>query len=152
MTDTINHEKSLDSPVQVSANLMGRPILFFDGECGLCDASVNWFLTRDRRQILSFAPLQGKTAAKYLPSEAIESLESVVLFDKQGLHRRSSAIVRALGYLGGHYRLYSWLLWLIPKPIREVGYRVVARLRYRIFGKRESCRMPTQEERGRIFP
>lgn len=148
----MHHEKSVESPVQESADLSGRPILFFDGVCGLCDASVNWFLSRDGRRVLSFAPLQGETAKRYLPAESIESLESVVLLDERGLHRRSSAIVRALGHLGGFYRLYSFLLWLVPKPFREIGYRVIARLRYGIFGKRESCRMPTPADRGRILP
>jgi predicted DCC family thiol-disulfide oxidoreductase YuxK len=129
-----------------------HPILFFDGVCGLCNASVDALLKRDRSGALRFAPLQGETAARLLPEEDIRGLKSLVLIDSAGVHRRSGAVVRVLRHLGGRYRFYGALLWTIPRPLRDLGYRVVSRLRYRLFGKKETCRLPTPKERERFLP
>ena len=130
----------------------GRPILFFDGVCGLCNRSVDFALARDRRQRLLFAPLQGDTARERLDQTDVESLQTVILVDARGVHRRSSAVVRVLWLLGGLWRVAGTLLWLIPRPLRDLGYKLVARYRYRWFGRKETCRMPTPEERARFLP
>jgi predicted DCC family thiol-disulfide oxidoreductase YuxK len=75
----------------------------------------------------------------------------VVLVDGAGVHRRSSAAVRTLGHLGGRYRLYARMLWVIPAPIRELGYKCVSKLRYRIFGKKDLCRLPKPGESVRFL-
>jgi len=128
-----------------------HPVLFFDGVCGLCDRTVTQLLRQDRAGVLRFAPLQGETAARLLPEEDVKGLASVVLIDGAGTHRRSDAIVRVLGHLGGRSRVYAGLLRAVPRPVRDLGYRFVARARYRVFGKKDVCRMPTAEERGRFL-
>lgn len=130
----------------------GRAILFFDGVCGLCNRSVDFALARDRRQRLLFAPLQGETARERLDQSDVESLSTVILADARGVHRRSSAVVRVLWLLGGGWRIAGTLLWLVPKPLRNLGYKLVARYRYRWFGRKETCRMPTPDERSRFLP
>ena len=65
--------------------------------------------------------------------------------------RRSSAVVGLLRQLGGPWRVVGTLLWLVPRPLRDVGYRVVARSRYRIFGRQDTCRVPTPWERERFL-
>lgn len=128
------------------------PVLFFDGVCGLCNRFVDLALSRDRSGTLLFAPLQGRTARDVLGPESGEQLETVVLADDRGVHRRSSAVVRVLWRLGGWRRAAAALLWVIPRPIRDMGYRCVVRNRYRWFGRKEACRMPTPEERDRFLP
>ena len=127
------------------------PIIFFDGVCGLCNRFVDFVLPRDRRQEFRFAPLQGETARRYLASEEIAALKTVVLVDETGVHRQSTAVLRVLKRLGGGWPLLSRILQLVPTPLRDVGYRLVARNRYRLFGKKDACRMPTPEERGRLL-
>lgn len=129
-----------------------HPVLFFDGVCGLCDATVNWLLRRDRAGVLRFAPLQGDTAARVLPAADAQDLRSVVLVDGQGVHRRSAAAVRTLRHLGGRYRVLAHLLWLIPGPLRELCYKTVSKLRYRLFGKKDLCRLPNPGENERFLP
>ncbi len=126
-------------------------IVFFDGVCGLCNHTVDFLLKRDRRGVLKFAPLQGETAAEILPEEVRKDLNTFVFADHGHLHYRSSAMARILMQLGGFWWLAGALLWLIPSPIRNVAYRIVSRLRYRLFGRKESCRMPTPEERDRFL-
>lgn len=128
------------------------PIVFFDGVCGLCNRTVDLLLKRDTRGVLRFAPLQGDTAQKLLTADDVESLSSLVFWDGANLYRRSAGTVRIFWRLGGLWKVLAALLWLVPLPIRNAGYRVIAAYRYRWFGKRETCRMPTPEERERFLP
>jgi predicted DCC family thiol-disulfide oxidoreductase YuxK len=129
-----------------------QPILFFDGMCGLCNSSVDFVMKRDTRDVFRYAPLQGETAAEHLSQSDREDLDSVVLKTRDGLYRHSSAIVRILWKLPGVWPVLGTLLWVIPRPLRNFGYRVVAKNRYRFFGKKETCRLPKPEEIGRLLP
>lgn len=129
-----------------------RPILFFDGVCGLCNRVVDFCLRNDRRGRILFAPLQGETAAAKLPADDTASISTVVFLDGGRVSRRSTAVVRLLRHMGGIWVPLSWLLWLIPWPLRDPGYRLVARLRYRLFGRHDTCRLPTPADRARVLP
>lgn len=127
------------------------PIVFFDGVCGLCNSSVDFVLRNDVHGRLLFAPLQGTTAGQLLPEADRNNLGSLVLAENGRLYRRSAAVVRILWKLGPLWKLPAALLWIIPAPIRNLGYRLVAALRYRLFGKKTACRMPSPEERSRFL-
>ena len=128
-----------------------KSILFFDGVCGLCNSFIDFVLKHYRNGRVVFAPLQGETAAANLPAEDAETLDTVVFLDGGQATRRSSAIVRILIRLGGFWKLLGSVLWLVPRPLRDIGYKVIARNRYRFFGKKETCRMPTPQERARFL-
>jgi predicted DCC family thiol-disulfide oxidoreductase YuxK len=138
------------SPAECSRD--DAPIIYFDGVCGLCNRSVDRVMAWDREQVFRFAPLQGETAAARLSPEDTRNLDSLVVQVDGKTYHRSSAVVRILWRLGGVAGLFGTLLWLIPRPLRDLGYRVVATNRYRMFGKKETCRMPTPEERARFLP
>ncbi|MCA9039618.1 MAG: DUF393 domain-containing protein [Planctomycetaceae bacterium] len=127
-------------------------ILFFDGVCGMCNRVVDFVMRHDKTGKIKVAPLQGETAKEKLLEEDRVQLSSVVFINQLGVFRHSSAVARLLWELGGVWKWLGWLLWLIPKPIRNWGYRVVAKHRYRFFGQKEACRMPTPEERTRFLP
>lgn len=128
-----------------------KPILFFDGVCGLCNRFVDFSLNHDPAGRVLFAPLQGSTAAGLLPKEDTENVDTVVFHEEGRLYRRSSAVVKLLSRIGGGWNVLSWLLWIVPKPLRDLGYRITAKYRYRIFGRKDSCRLPTPEERERLL-
>ena len=125
-----------------------HPTVFFDGVCGLCNHSVNWLLARDPEHKLRFAPLQGTTAEQRLDAGIRNRLDTMVFMHGGNTFTRTAAVSRILMTLGGRWKLLGWLLWLVPEPIRDLGYRIVSRLRYRLFGKHETCRLPTPEERS----
>ena len=129
-----------------------RRILFFDGVCGLCNEAVDFVLMRDRHGIFQFAPLQGETARTLLSPADVQDLNSMILWVGGRSFRKSSAVVRVLWQLGLGWRLMAILLWLIPLPLRNLAYSVVAANRYRMFGKKETCRLPTPDERTRFLP
>lgn len=130
----------------------GISVVFFDGVCGLCNTTVDFVLLRDRAHRFRFAPLQGETARQELPEDELQRLDTLVLRDSTGIYRRSSAVVRIAWGLPGIWPLLGWLLWLVPLPLRNLGYRIVSRYRLSWFGQKETCRLPTPEERARFLP
>lgn len=128
------------------------PVIFFDGVCGLCNWSVNFVLKHDRRRLFRFATLQGETARNWLQIVPDQPLNSVVLVDAQGAHSKSDAVGRILTRLGGLWTIPGWMLRCTPRPLRNWGYDLVARHRYQWFGKKETCRLPTPDERSRFLP
>lgn len=134
-------------------------VVFFDGVCGLCNRFVDFVLSRDRRGAIRFAPLQGETAKRVVsaqwrvPTSVPPSFPTIVWLDSEGKeHVRSSAVAGVLEQLGGIWPLVGYMLWLIPRPLRDLEYRIVAANRYWFFGKRETCRLPTPAERDRFLP
>ncbi|HJP84986.1 MAG TPA: DCC1-like thiol-disulfide oxidoreductase family protein [Gemmatimonadaceae bacterium] len=137
------------APMQGTA---GNPVVLFDGVCNLCNAYVDFLIRRDRRHRLMFASLQseaGKLVTQAAPDAAVpDTFYTMFLLDSDGLiYGRSDAILKSVTLLGGWYRILE-LLWLFPRPLRDIGYRAIARLRYRLFGTRQSCRVPTPQERA----
>jgi len=125
-----------------------HPIVFFDGVCGLCSHSVNWLLARDPEHKLRFAPLQETTAGKMLDAGIRSRLDTMVFVRGGKTFTRTASVSRILMTLGGRWQVLGGLLWIIPLPVRDLAYRCVSRLRYRLFGKHESCRLPTPQERA----
>jgi predicted DCC family thiol-disulfide oxidoreductase YuxK len=132
-------------------------IVLFDGVCVVCNRSVDWLLRRDTSGLLSFAPLQGETAARVRavwPEVVPDGLDTVVYVDRSGspphVWLRSRAVREILETLGGGPGLA--LLRILPAPVADLGYRIFARLRYTLFGRRDACRVPTPEERLRFLP
>lgn len=141
----MNSAQPSDAPS--SLNVSELNIVFFDGVCGFCNHTVNFLLARDHHHRLKFAPLQGETAAKFVPDGVRKNLKSLVLCRAGKVYLRSAAVVRILWLLGGVWSLLGTLLWIIPLPLRDLGYHLFSLLRYRLFGKLDACRLPTPSER-----
>ncbi|UXR63352.1 thiol-disulfide oxidoreductase DCC family protein [Bdellovibrio bacteriovorus] len=131
--------------------LTTRNVVFFDGVCHLCNGFVDAVISRDQKHAFLFAPLQGTTAADLLPPEDRSKLDTVIYFEAGKLHYRSAAILKILTQLGGAYKLFA-LAWVIPGPLRDFFYKIIAKNRYAWFGEREFCRLPTPSERSYLLP
>lgn len=137
--------------LKIQDSLKAKNLVFFDGVCHLCNGFVDAVISRDKKHKLLFAPLQGDTALGLLAPHDRESLETVVFYEKGKTYHRSAAVIRILATLGGVFKLFLLAL-VIPGPIRDVLYKLVARNRYSWFGKREFCRLPTPQERSYLLP
>ncbi len=131
------------------------PIILFDGVCNLCNSAVQWVIERDTDRRFRFASLQSDAARRelerVLSRDEIEALpDSVVLLDADGVHTRSAAALRIACGLG---RRFSWLRlgFALPRPIRDAIYDLIARNRYRWFGRRDSCMTPTPDLAARFL-
>lgn len=127
-----------------------KTILFYDGECALCNFWVQFCMERDRKQVLFFAPLQGDTAANLLPIETRTNLDSVVLWTEEAPQLKSKAVLTALRKIG-----YSpdvlLLARLFPTSFWDRLYDLVAKNRYRWFGKNTICPMPSDQQRQQLL-
>lgn len=123
-------------------------VIFFDGVCNLCNAFVDFVIRRN--SAYRFASLQGKTAAETLPPEMIRDLPSVVLQSGDGIFTESTAALKVLKNLGGLWFLVSIFL-LVPEFLRDPIYRFIGRHRYSWFGRRDTCRLPSPDERSRFL-
>ncbi len=131
-------------------------LVLYDGVCGLCDKSVQWLLAHDPEGALRFAPLQGPTAAaiRARHPEVPDEIATIVFVENDGagerVYLRSRAAFRIAGHLPGAVRFLAWLR-VFPRFLTDFVYRVVASLRYRIWGKLDQRRVPTPAERARFL-
>jgi len=136
------------NPMESSAH----PILLFDGVCNLCSGSVQFIIRRDPEGRFCFASLQSEVGQRYLDELRVDrdAVDSVILIEGGRWYKESDAALRIARLLGGPWRVLG-VFRLLPRPLRDRLYRFIARHRYRWFGKRESCWLPTPELRERFL-
>ena len=144
------------------SQIEGHPIVLFDGVCVFCNRTVRLLMRMDRRAILRFVPLESPLGKQFLArhnaqhegsSEAPEGIVLITgaLTPAEHLSRRTEAFSDILILLGGLWRALGQLLRLIPRPLREFGYSIIARYRYNIFGRYETCPLPTVTPRNQFI-
>lgn len=124
-------------------------IVFFDGKCNLCNRSVDILIKKRKDDTLYFASLQSEFAAAFLPADQVNlnDLDTMYYYCKGRLYDRSSALLQVSTRLKGGFPLLKGF-YLIPRFIRDAMYRLIAKNRYRLFGKKDSCRLATEEEKA----
>lgn len=127
-----------------------KPIIFFDGVCGLCNGFVDFVMKIDQQEKIYFSPLQSKTAEELLDAKYIINMNTIVFIHNEIIATKSDAVIAALKTVGGVWGLVC-VFKIFPKSFRDLCYDVVSRNRYRLFGKRETCRLPTKSERERFL-
>ena len=130
-------------------------VIFFDGYCFLCNRIVDFLISKDRNQLLQFASIQSEFASKMFSSQQMfiledQKLSTVVFLQKGKIKTKSEAVIAIISTFGGVYRLAN-VFHVIPRSFRDFLYMFVANRRYRWFGKRDFCRMPTDEDLGRLI-
>lgn len=148
--------RSCYSVLSVSPSAEKTETLFYDGHCALCHETVKFVINRDRTgAAFRFAPLQGETIRALVPVEQRAWLpDSIVIYTVEGsLLARSDAIILILRRLGGGWRILGSLLAMVPRGLRDAVYDFIARVRYRIFGKRDDlCPIVPPAMRARFDP
>ncbi len=127
-------------------------IVVFDSKCLLCNGWVKFLLKHDRAGLIQFASIQGVTGQSLLSDAGlqVEGLQTLLLVDGPTAWQHTAAIFRVLHALGWPWRL-AWLGWLVPAPIRDAMYRLVARNRYWLFGRSETCLLPAPNFSARFL-
>lgn len=123
-----------------------RAIILFDGVCHLCTSTVQFIIKRDPHGYFTFASLQSEIGRQLLEEHGLQpdALDTFVLVEGSRCFTRSDAALRVAQHLSGGWSLVR-ALSLIPKPVRDWGYTVIARNRYRWFGRRETCMIPSRD-------
>ena len=129
-----------------------KTVLFFDDLCNLCNGLVTALIALDRRRKLLYASLRGLTAIQQFGQQETQSLHSLLVVHQGFIYRESDAVLRIMKSLGSFWVTLAFILRLVPRFIRDMVYRFVARNRYRWFGQKDVCRIPTPEERDSFLP
>ncbi len=125
-------------------------IIFFDGYCGLCNGFVDFIIKFDKNAVFKFSPLQSEFAKTKLSQSDVEDLKSVIVLINDQTYRKAEAALKALAELGWPWKILL-IFSLLPEKVLNLFYDLIAANRYRIFGKRETCRLPSPEERQRFI-
>jgi predicted DCC family thiol-disulfide oxidoreductase YuxK len=129
-----------------------KPILFFDGVCNLCEGFVQWVVKRDKEGIIYYASLQSDFAKEFTASTdlKVQEVSSVILYHQGRFYTESDAPLKLIRLLGYPWKL-AYPFIILPRIIRDNIYRWIARNRYRWFGKKEACMIPTPELQNRFL-
>jgi len=128
------------------------PVVLFDGVCNLCTGVVRFVVPRDEAGRVRFAALQSEPGQELLAACGLPTsdFDSLVLVDDGEYYTKSAAALRLAGYLDGPVSLLAWLR-AVPRPLRDAVYDAVADHRYRVFGRKDRCMMPTPDVEERFL-
>jgi len=129
-----------------------QKIVFFDGVCNLCNRSVDFLIKQDKKGVLKFASLQSDFAKSFLPEDLVNSadLDSIVFSDGKKFYTKSSAVLEICKSLGGGFHFFR-IGYLLPPFLRNALYTLIANNRYKWFGKKNQCMIPTADLKERFL-
>jgi len=132
--------------------MTAQPIILFDGVCNFCNGAVNFTIKRDQKAIIKFTPLQSEAGAilAHQYGLAADDMSSFIFIDKGKAYNRSTAALRVCRYLKGFWPLCYGLI-IVPPFIRNGLYNWIAKNRYKWFGERQECMIPTPDVRARFL-
>lgn len=131
-----------------------QSVVLFDGVCNFCNGAVLFIADRDRAARFRFASLQSPIATELLAAHGLElppgDPDTLMLIENRKVYDRSDAALRIARHLRGPVSLVA-AFTIVPRPLRDAVYRLIAKNRYRWFGRSEQCRVPTPELRARFL-
>lgn len=134
--------------------IVGKHIVFYDGVCGLCNKFIQFVLDVDGRDEFRFASLQSQFAKEILRSRGADAtnLDTVYILSNFGmanerLLKKSDAGLFVVYRTQNYFRPFAIIFGIVPRPLRDIGYELVAHNRYKIFGKYDTCKIPSQADR-----
>lgn len=130
---------------------MEHPIILFDGDCNFCDSSVQFIIQHDPAGYYQFASLQSDIGRELRAKHSIpDDVDSLVLVDQNRAYVKSDAALRVANHLTGLWKL-AYYLKSFPRPLRDGAYDLVAKNRYKVFGKLDQCQLPPPHIRKRFL-
>lgn len=131
---------------------MNHKIIFFDGVCNFCNASVNFIIERDKNNIFKFCSIQSEKAKELLnlPEKYFSSPDTFILLDENKTYTHSTAALKVAKHLSFPWHLF-YIFIIIPPFVRNFFYSLFARHRYKLFGKSDTCRIPTPSEKQKFL-
>ncbi|OIJ14060.1 thiol-disulfide oxidoreductase [Anaerobacillus arseniciselenatis] len=126
-------------------------IVLFDGECNFCDRSVHFIIKRDKKALYKFASIQSSAGQNIIKKYGVPTnVDSLVVVETERFYLKSTAALKICKNLDGVWKLFYSLL-IVPRPLRDFIYEFIARNRYKWFGKKDKCMVPSAEIRKRFL-
>lgn len=129
---------------------MSKGIVLFDGLCNFCDSSVQFIMKRDHNAHFQFASIQSDLGQQLLKEHGLTEVDSIVVINNENAFTKSNAAIEIAKYFKGLWKILV-VVKVVPKPFRDMVYDWIARNRYKWFGQKDACRIPTPEERERFL-
>ena len=131
--------------------MSAKSLILFDGVCNLCNGFVNFLILRDKKNKFQFGSLQSEKVQSILREYQHSSSEisTVIVIENDKLYSHSTAVLKIVRKLGGAWPLL-YIFIIIPRPIRDFFYKLIAKNRYRMFGKKDECMIPTPELKAKF--
>ena len=132
--------------------MQSHPVILFDGICNFCNAGVNFIIRQDKKKVFRFAALQSVAGQKILQQFNLpkEGFDSFVLVDNGKVYQKSTAGLRVYDKLPWYWK-WTQLAWIAPRFLRDAVYDFIAKNRYKWFGKKEECMVPTADVKSRFL-
>ncbi|MFK3939867.1 thiol-disulfide oxidoreductase DCC family protein [Alkalihalobacillus sp. NPDC078783] len=128
-----------------------KGIILFDGVCNLCNKGVDFIIKRDKHNYFYFASIQSEIGQTLMKKYSIgRYVDSMILIEDDRAYTHDQAVLKITSHLPFRWRLCQ-IAYVLPRPLRKACYQLVARYRHRFFGKSESCRLPSKEERAQFL-
>jgi predicted DCC family thiol-disulfide oxidoreductase YuxK len=128
-----------------------QPVILFDGVCNFCDASVQFILDRDDKELFRFASLQSDAGQELLKEYNVpDDVDSMILIEGGKVYYKSSAALRISRHLRGAWKLL-YVFMIVPAPLRNIVYDLIAKNRFKWFGQKDSCMLPPPNVRKRFL-
>jgi predicted DCC family thiol-disulfide oxidoreductase YuxK len=136
-----------------------NPIILFDGICNFCNSTVNFVLKRDKNNIFKFSPIQSDAGQKFLKEILKQEnykkngqldFDTIILLENRKYYTHSTAVLQIIKKLNGIWKLF-YVMIIIPPPVRDFVYSFVSKNRYKWFGRRDKCMIPTEMDKSRFI-
>lgn len=129
-----------------------KPVILFDGICNYCNGVVNFIIRQDKKKVFLFATLQSNFGQNILKENnlPLDVFETFLLIDNGKLYKKSTAGLKLYNKLPWYWK-WTQIFWIVPKFFRDWVYNIIAKNRYKWFGKKEKCMVPTAELRARFL-
>ncbi|HMO62098.1 MAG TPA: thiol-disulfide oxidoreductase DCC family protein [Ferruginibacter sp.] len=129
-----------------------HPVILFDGVCNFCDSTINLVIRRDKKHRIKFAPLQSMAGSQLLQQYGIDenAMDSFVFIENGKAYTKSTAALKVSRYMNRLWPLMA-VFFIVPRPVRDAVYDYVAARRYKWFGKKDQCMIPTPDMRSRFL-
>ena len=131
---------------------MEQPVILFDGVCNFCNSTVNFIIDRDKKKRFKFTALQSEAGQKILKTFNLNvtDFDTIIMAEDHSYYEKSTAALKIAKGLGGIWKLF-YVFVIVPACIRDFFYDIIAKHRYKWFGKKDKCRIPTNEEKERFL-
>jgi predicted DCC family thiol-disulfide oxidoreductase YuxK len=138
--------------MSVSSQPYTEPVILFDGICNYCNGMVNFIIRQDKNAVFKFAALQSEAGQALLEKYNLpkHDFESIILIDNGKAFSNSTAGLRLYNKLPWYWK-WTQVFWIIPRFLRDAAYNLVARNRYKLFGKKDACMIPGPSVRSRFL-
>ncbi len=131
----------------------GKQLIFFDGVCNLCNGSIQYIIKHDKNDLFRYAPLQSEIGKEFIKERKIDTskVDSILLYEPNiAYYTKSTAVLKIGRTFGGGYKLLG-IFEFIPGPVRDWFYDLIAKNRYKWFGKQNECMIPTPELKAKFI-